>query len=140
MLRAHDPHQPPAPAGAEFSFPDREDLRRTLGVPLFQEQVLRMAMVVAGFTGAEADDLRRAMAFKRSDERMERVAALLRSSTGDLGGGSGGGGRRTWRSLPRHTVRSVSGLGKGTVSDLTGPDCQGCTRFGPRSVPPTVQA
>ena len=54
-----------------------EILRRTLGVPLFQEQVLRMAMEVAGFTGAEADELRRAMAFKRSDERMERVTEKL---------------------------------------------------------------
>ncbi|MGL4398557.1 MAG: DNA polymerase III subunit alpha, partial [Luteolibacter sp.] len=59
--------------------PDCEEiLRRTLGVPLFQEQVLRMAMEVAGFTGAEADELRRAMAFKRSDERMERVTEKLR--------------------------------------------------------------
>ncbi|NIP95863.1 MAG: hypothetical protein GWO24_21490, partial [Akkermansiaceae bacterium] len=40
-------------------------LARTLGVPLFQEQVLRMAMIIAGFDGAEADELRRAMAFKR---------------------------------------------------------------------------
>jgi error-prone DNA polymerase len=55
-----------------------EILRRTLGVPLFQEQVLRMAMVVAGFTGAEADELRRAMAFKRNDERMEKVTEKLR--------------------------------------------------------------
>lgn len=59
--------------------PDCEEiLKRTLGVPLFQEQVLRMAMAVAGFTGAEADELRRAMACKRSDERMERVTAKLR--------------------------------------------------------------
>ncbi len=55
-----------------------ETLRRTLGVPLFQEQVLRMAMDVAGFSGAEADELRRAMAFKRSDARMEKVTANLR--------------------------------------------------------------
>lgn len=55
-----------------------EILKRTLGVPLFQEQVLRMGMDVAGFTGAEADELRRAMAFKRSDERMEAVTAKLR--------------------------------------------------------------
>ncbi len=55
-----------------------ETLGRTFGVPLFQEQVLRMAMDVAGFSGAEADELRRAMAFKRSDERMERVTAKLR--------------------------------------------------------------
>ncbi|MDQ2901131.1 MAG: DNA polymerase III subunit alpha, partial [Acidobacteriota bacterium] len=40
-------------------------LRRTLGVPLFQEQLLRMAMVVAGFTGGEAEELRRALGFKR---------------------------------------------------------------------------
>ncbi|MCF7733962.1 MAG: error-prone DNA polymerase, partial [Akkermansiaceae bacterium] len=60
--------------------PDCEEiLRRTLGVPIFQEQVLRMAMVMAGFSGAEADELRRAMACKRSDERMERVTAKLRT-------------------------------------------------------------
>ena len=53
-------------------------LARTLGVPLFQEQVLRMAMIIAGFDGAEADELRRAMAFKRSDERMESITAKLR--------------------------------------------------------------
>ena len=40
----------------------RDVLGRTLGVPLFQEQAMRMAMVAAGFTGAEADALRRAMA------------------------------------------------------------------------------
>lgn len=56
-----------------------EILQRTLGVPIFQEQVLRMAMVMAGFSGAEADELRRAMACKRSDERMERVTEKLRS-------------------------------------------------------------
>ena len=55
-----------------------EILKRTLGVPLFQEQVLRMAMAVADFTGAEADELRRAMAFKRSDERMENTVRKLR--------------------------------------------------------------
>jgi len=55
-----------------------ETLKRTLGVPLFQEQVLRMAMDVAGFTGAEADELRKAMAFKRDDSRMEQVTAKLR--------------------------------------------------------------
>lgn len=48
-------------------------LERTLGVPLFREQVLRMAMDVAGFTGTEADKLRQAMAFKRSDARMAAV-------------------------------------------------------------------
>lgn len=55
-----------------------ETLKRTLGVPLFQEQVLRMAMDVAGFSGAEADELRKAMAFKRDDSRMDQVTAKLR--------------------------------------------------------------
>src|ERR1700736_6697458 len=48
-------------------------LKRTLGVPLFQEQLLRMAMVVAGFSGGEAEDLRRAMGFKRSEARMKPI-------------------------------------------------------------------
>ena len=47
-------------------------LKRTLGVPLFQEQLLRMAMVAAGFTGGQAEELRRALGFKRSEERMRR--------------------------------------------------------------------
>ncbi|MDP0491217.1 MAG: error-prone DNA polymerase [Verrucomicrobiota bacterium JB023] len=55
-----------------------DTLKRTLGVPLFQEQVLKMAMLIADFTGTEADELRRAMAFKRSDEKMEAVAKKLR--------------------------------------------------------------
>jgi error-prone DNA polymerase len=54
-------------------------LKRTLGVPLFQEQVLRMAMIAAGFTGGEAEELRRAMGFKRSVERMGAIEARLRS-------------------------------------------------------------
>jgi error-prone DNA polymerase len=53
-------------------------LRRTLGVPLFQEQLLRMAMAVAGFTGGQAEDLRRAMGFKRSEKRMQQLEGLLR--------------------------------------------------------------
>ena len=54
-------------------------LKRTLGVPLFQEQLLRMAMTIAGFTGGEAEELRRAMGFKRSVERMEKIEARLRA-------------------------------------------------------------
>src|SRR5207245_282723 len=54
-------------------------LKRTLGVPLFQEQLLKMAMVVAGFTGGEAEDLRRAMGFKRSQARMKEIEAKLRA-------------------------------------------------------------
>ena len=54
-------------------------LRRTLGVPLFQEQLLRMAMIAAGFTGGEAEELRRAMGFKRSEKRMADIEVKLRA-------------------------------------------------------------
>jgi error-prone DNA polymerase len=53
-------------------------LARTLGVPLFQEQLLRMAMVAAGFTGGQAEELRRAMGFKRSEKRMKLIEVQLR--------------------------------------------------------------
>ncbi|HYK01661.1 MAG TPA: error-prone DNA polymerase [Thermoanaerobaculia bacterium] len=53
-------------------------LKRTLGVPLFQEQLLKMAMVAANFTGGEAEELRRAMGFKRSMERMADIETRLR--------------------------------------------------------------
>jgi error-prone DNA polymerase len=53
-------------------------LHRTLGVPLFQEQLLRMAMIVAGFSGGEAEELRRAMGFKRSEARMHDIETRLR--------------------------------------------------------------
>jgi error-prone DNA polymerase len=54
-------------------------LARTLGVPLFQEQVIRMAMIVAGFTGGEADELRRALGSKRSKQRMMEIEVKLRA-------------------------------------------------------------
>jgi len=54
-------------------------LKRTLGVPLFQEQLLRLAMIAANFTGGEAEELRRAMGFKRSQARMKEIEARLRS-------------------------------------------------------------
>ena len=57
----------------------RPILERTLGVPLFQEQLLRIAMVAAGFSGGEAEELRRAMGFKRSTERMVKIEKRLRS-------------------------------------------------------------
>jgi error-prone DNA polymerase len=57
----------------------RPILERTLGVPLFQEQLLRMAMVAAGFTGGEAEELRRALGFRRSEARMKAVEAKLRA-------------------------------------------------------------
>jgi len=53
-------------------------LERTLGVPLFQEQLLRMAMIAAGFTGGEAEELRRAFGFKRSERRMKDIERKLR--------------------------------------------------------------
>jgi error-prone DNA polymerase len=53
-------------------------LERTLGVPLFQEQLLKMAMVMASFTGSEAEELRRALSFHRSHDRMEKVCVKLR--------------------------------------------------------------
>jgi error-prone DNA polymerase len=48
-------------------------LKKTLGVPLFQEQLMQMAIDIAGFSGAEADQLRQAMGSKRSAERMARL-------------------------------------------------------------------
>jgi error-prone DNA polymerase len=53
-------------------------LERTLGVPLFQEQLLRIAMVAAGFTGGEAEELRRALGAKRSEKRMREIEVKLR--------------------------------------------------------------
>ena len=55
-------------------------LKRTLGVPLFQEQILKMAMVIADFTGDEAEELRRALSFHRSQERMAKVTGKLRTA------------------------------------------------------------
>lgn len=54
-------------------------LERTLGVPLFQEQVQRMAMEIADFTGTEADELRKAMSCKKSDDRMRLVSEKMRT-------------------------------------------------------------
>ena len=63
-----------------YAHPDLEPiLKRTLGVPLFQEQLLRMAMTIAGFSGGEAEELRRAMGFKRSVERMGETLRKLRA-------------------------------------------------------------
>ena len=62
-----------------YAHPDLEPaLKRTLGVPLFQEQLLKMAMICADFTGGEAEELRRAMGFKRSEVRMREIEVKLR--------------------------------------------------------------
>jgi len=52
-------------------------LERTLGVPLFQEQGMQVAIAAAGFTPGEADELRRAMGHKRSHERMAKICDKL---------------------------------------------------------------
>jgi error-prone DNA polymerase len=54
-------------------------LKRTMGVPLFQEQLLRMAMICANFTGGEAEELRRALGHKRSKRRMLEIETKLRA-------------------------------------------------------------
>src|SRR6185369_313192 len=62
-----------------YAHPDLEPvLRRTLGVPLVQEQLLKMAMVCADFSGGEAEELRRAFGFKRSEARMKEIEVKLR--------------------------------------------------------------
>src|SRR5947207_9343906 len=55
-------------------------LERTLGVPLFQEQMLKIAMIMANFSGDEAEELRRALSFHRSEERMQKVSVKLRAA------------------------------------------------------------
>jgi error-prone DNA polymerase len=68
-------------AGLEpVTYPDeraRPILERTLGVVLFQEQILRLAMELGGFSAAEADELRRAIGFTRSQERLDRMKSRL---------------------------------------------------------------
>ena len=54
-------------------------LKRTLGVPLFQEQLLRIAMVIANFTGGEAEELRRALGSRRSADKMRALEIKLRA-------------------------------------------------------------
>ncbi len=60
-------------------------LARTLGVPLFQEQLLRIAMVAAGFSGGQAEELRRAFGFKRSERRMKQIEVQLREGMSRTG-------------------------------------------------------
>lgn len=60
-------------------------LERTLGVPLFQEQLIRIAMIAAGFSGGQAEELRRAFGFKRSEKRMREVEVQLRKGMDNNG-------------------------------------------------------
>jgi error-prone DNA polymerase len=70
----------------EYHHPSLEPiLKRTLGVPIFQEQLLRVAMVAAGFSGGEAEELRRAMGSKRSVERMNAIVEKLRRGMTERG-------------------------------------------------------
>jgi error-prone DNA polymerase len=62
-----------------------EVLERTKGVPLFQEQLLRMAMVVGNFSGADADELRRAVGMRRSWERMTNLETKFRAGMSEHG-------------------------------------------------------
>jgi len=63
----------------KYAHPNLETaLKRTLGVPLFQEQLLKMAMECASFSGGEAEELRRAFGFKRSEARMKEIEVKLR--------------------------------------------------------------
>lgn len=60
-------------------------LKRTMGVPLFQEQLLKMAMDIAEFSGSEAEELRRVMGFKRPDKKMELISQKLREGMSKKG-------------------------------------------------------
>ncbi|HEX6278897.1 MAG TPA: DNA polymerase III subunit alpha, partial [Pyrinomonadaceae bacterium] len=60
-------------------------LKRTMGVPLFQEQLLKMAMDIADFSGSEAEELRRAMGFKRPDIKLEKISQNLRAGMAKKG-------------------------------------------------------
>ncbi|HJZ80042.1 MAG TPA: error-prone DNA polymerase [Pyrinomonadaceae bacterium] len=69
-----------------YAHPELEPvLKRTLGVPLFQEQLLKVAMVCANFSGGEAEELRRAMGFKRSEQRMKDIEIKLRRGMTEKG-------------------------------------------------------
>ena len=76
-------------SGASDSKPSAEEVRavleRTLGVPLFQEQVIKIAMVAAGFTGGEADQLRRSMATWKRNGGLERFRDKLIGGMRDRG-------------------------------------------------------
>jgi error-prone DNA polymerase len=67
---------PRDPVGVEYDHPLLEEpLRETLGVVVFQDQVLEVAIALAGFSVGEAEGLRRAMSRKRSEEAIERFRA-----------------------------------------------------------------
>jgi error-prone DNA polymerase len=79
-----------------------KSLAKTLGVPLFQEQLMQMAIDVAGFSPGEADQLRQAMGSKRSTERMERLRGGSTRAWPPTGSPvrSPTGSSRSWRRSP----------------------------------------
>lgn len=83
-----------------FEHPSMETaLHRTLGIPLFQEQLMQLAVDVAGFTGAEADQLRRAMGSKRSPEKMDRLRGRFYDGMRQLHGITGDKADRIYEKL-----------------------------------------
>ena len=73
-----------------YDHPSMESaLRKTLGVPLFQEQLMQLAVDCAGFSAAEADQLRRAMGSKRSTEKMRRLRSRFYEGMEELHGITG---------------------------------------------------
>ncbi|MCH9761102.1 MAG: error-prone DNA polymerase [Actinomycetia bacterium] len=74
-------------------------LRKTLGVPLFQEQLMQLAVDCAGFSAAEADQLRRAMGSKRSTEKMRRLRSRFFDGMAELHGITGEVAERIYEKL-----------------------------------------
>ncbi len=83
-----------------YDHPSMENaLRKTLGVPLFQEQLMQLAVDCAGFSAAEADQLRRAMGSKRSTEKMRRLRSRFFEGMRDLHGITGDVAERIYEKL-----------------------------------------
>ena len=76
-----------------------KSLGKTLGIPLFQEQLMQIAVDAAGFTGAEADDLRRAMGSKRSPERMNALKSRFFDGLARTNGITGDVAEKLWQKI-----------------------------------------
>lgn len=76
-----------------------KSLGKTLGIPLFQEQLMQMAIDAAGFSGAEADSLRRAMGSKRSVAKMEALHARFLEGLRQTSGIDGKVGEQLWNKI-----------------------------------------
>ncbi|MDO4910327.1 MAG: PHP domain-containing protein [Corynebacterium sp.] len=74
-------------------------LEKTLGIPLFQEQLMNMAVVAAGFSGAEADQLRRAMGANRSFKRMDNMRRRFYAGLEKTNGITGDTADRLWNKM-----------------------------------------